>query len=44
MAARGYRGVPHSLVQLRFRHADAWFLLAVGAYLAACRYGCPRCT
>ena len=42
MAARGYCGVPHSLVQLRFRRPDAWFLLAVGVYLAACRCGYPR--
>jgi len=42
MAARGYRGEPHSLSQLRFTGADAVFLMAVVAYLAACRWGYPR--
>ncbi len=42
MAARGYRGEPHSLSQLRFTGADALFLLTVFAYLAACRWGYPR--
>jgi cobalt/nickel transport system permease protein len=43
MAARGYRGEPHSLSQLRFTAADAAFLMVVAAYLAACRWGYPRC-
>ena len=30
MAARGYRGEPHSLSQLRFTGADAVFLVVVG--------------
>lgn len=42
MAARGYRGEPHSLSQLRFTGADALFLLVVFVYLAACRWGYPR--
>jgi cobalt/nickel transport system permease protein len=39
MAARGYRGEPHSLSQLRFTVYDAIFLIAAGAYLVACRWG-----
>ena len=42
MDARGYRGEPHSLSQLRFTGADALFLVAVVAYLAACRWVYPR--
>jgi cobalt/nickel transport system permease protein len=42
MAARGYRGEPHSLSQLRFTGVDALFLVAVVAYLAACRWVYPR--
>lgn len=41
MCARGYRGEPHSLNRLRFRRADAAFLIFVGAYLAACRWAYP---
>ena len=41
MAARGYRGDPHSLCQLRFAGADAAFLGAVAVYLAACRCAYP---
>jgi len=41
MAARGYRGEPHSLRQLHFHRADAVFLLVVAAYLVACRWGYP---
>jgi cobalt/nickel transport system permease protein len=43
MAARGYRGEPRSLSQLHFTAADAAFLTVVAAYLAACRWGYPRC-
>lgn len=39
MCARGYRGEPHSLEQLRFTSADAIFLAAVAIYLALCRAG-----
>jgi cobalt/nickel transport system permease protein len=39
MAARAYRGEPHSLSRLRFTAADAVFLLVVAVYLAACRWG-----
>jgi len=42
MAARGYRGQPRSLSQLRFTRTDAAFLAVVVLYLAACRYGYPR--
>jgi cobalt/nickel transport system permease protein len=42
MGARGYRGEPHSLSQLRFTLADMTFLVAVAAYLIACRWGYPR--
>ena len=42
MAARGYRGEPRSLSQLRFTAADGAFLVAVAAYLIACRWGYPR--
>jgi cobalt/nickel transport system permease protein len=42
MAARGYHGESHSLSQLRFTGTDAVFLLLVGVYLAACRWGYPR--
>jgi cobalt/nickel transport system permease protein len=42
MAARGYRGEPHSLSQLRFAGTDAVFLIVVVLYLAACRWGYPR--
>ncbi len=41
MAARGYRGEPHSLAGCVFRR-DAVFLLVVAAYLVACRWGYPR--
>jgi cobalt/nickel transport system permease protein len=41
MAARGYRGEPHSLNQLRFTAGDAIFLIVICAYLAACRWGYP---
>ena len=37
MAARGYRGEPHSLSRLRFCPSDAAFLAATAAYLAVCR-------
>ena len=43
MAARGYRGEPHSLSRLHFTAADAAFLTVAAAYLAACRWGYPRC-
>ena len=42
MAARGYRGEMHSLSRLRFTGADVVFLITVGVYLAACRWGYPR--
>ncbi len=42
MAARGYRGELRSLNQLRFTGADAVFLIVVGIYLVACRWGYPR--
>jgi len=42
MAARGNHGESHSLSQLRFTGTDAVFLLLVGVYLAACRWGYPR--
>ncbi len=42
MAARGYRGEPHSLCRLRFRGATPLFSLAVAVYLVACRWGYPR--
>jgi cobalt/nickel transport system permease protein len=42
MAARGYRGEPHSLRQLRFTGADAVFLIVAAGYLIACRWGYPR--
>jgi cobalt/nickel transport system permease protein len=42
MAARGYRGQPHSLSKLRFTRADAAFLAVVFVYLAACRWVYPR--
>ena len=42
MAARGYRGEPKSLSQLRFARADAIFLVLVTAYLAICRWGYPH--
>jgi cobalt/nickel transport system permease protein len=42
MAARGYHGESHSLSQLRFTGTDAVFLVLVGVYLAACRWGYPR--
>lgn len=38
MQARGYRGEPHALTRLRFRPADALFLLAAAAYLTLCRW------
>jgi cobalt/nickel transport system permease protein len=41
MAARGYRGEPHSLSQLRWTRGDLLFLLAVILYLAACRWIYP---
>jgi cobalt/nickel transport system permease protein len=37
MCARGYSGQPHSLSRLKFRAADAVFLLVVAAYLVICR-------
>ncbi len=42
MVARGYQGEPHSLSQLRFRGADAVFLMVVFVYLLACRWAYPR--
>lgn len=42
MAARGYRGEPHSLSQLRFTRSDVVFLVVVAGYLIACRWGYPR--
>jgi cobalt/nickel transport system permease protein len=42
MAARGYRGEPHSLCQLRFRGSDVAFLAVVIVYLVVCRWGYPR--
>lgn len=42
MAARGYRGEPHSLYQLRFTRTDVLFLAGVVIYLAVCRWGYPR--
>ena len=41
MCARGYRGEPHSLSRLTFTAADAAVLLAVAAYLTACRWAYP---
>ena len=41
MAARGYRGEPHSLSQLRFARADAVFLLLVVVYLVICGWLYP---
>lgn len=41
MAARGYRGEPHSLNQLSFTRTDLFFLIAVGIYLIACRWVYP---
>jgi cobalt/nickel transport system permease protein len=41
MCARGYRGEPHGLNRLRFRPADAVFLLIAAGYLLACRWGYP---
>lgn len=43
MAARGYRGEPHSLSQLHLAPTDVVFLLLVVAYLVACRWVYPRC-
>ncbi len=42
MAARGYRGEPHSLSRLRFTGTDVVSLLLVVLYLVACRWGYPR--
>jgi cobalt/nickel transport system permease protein len=42
MAARGYRGEPHNLCQLRFTLPDGLFLAAVVVYLALCRWGYPQ--
>jgi cobalt/nickel transport system permease protein len=42
MAARGYRGEPRSLSQLRFTPPDGLFLVVVLVYLAICRGGYPR--
>jgi cobalt/nickel transport system permease protein len=42
MAARGYRGEPHNLSQLRFTASDAAFLMAVVVYLFASRWVYPR--
>ena len=42
MAARGYRGEPHSLSHLHFARADAVFLIGVGVYFVACRWGYPK--
>jgi len=41
MCARGYRGEPRSLGRLKFRRADAAFLLVTAAYLVACRWWYP---
>ena len=41
MAARGYRGEPHSLRQLRMSRLDVIFLTAVGVYLLVCRLAYP---
>ncbi|MCY2993551.1 MAG: cobalt ECF transporter T component CbiQ [Planctomycetota bacterium] len=42
MAARGYRGEPHSLCRLRCTGTDLVFLLVVLVYLVVCRWGYPR--
>jgi cobalt/nickel transport system permease protein len=42
MAARGYRGEPHSLSRLRFTSVDAVFLMVASIYLMVCRWGYPR--
>ena len=42
MAARGYRGEPHSLGRLRFTGTDTVFLALVAVYLVACRWGYPN--
>lgn len=41
MCARGYRGEPRSLQQLKFTARDACFLAGVAAYLALCRWAYP---
>lgn len=41
MCARGYRGEQHGLRRLRFRGADAAFLVMMAAYLVACRWAYP---
>ncbi len=41
MAARGYRGEPHSLDLARWRRRDTALLLAAGAYLLFCRWAFP---
>jgi cobalt/nickel transport system permease protein len=42
MAARGYRGEPHSLSHLHYARGDAVFLVLAGLYLAVCRWGYPN--
>jgi cobalt/nickel transport system permease protein len=42
MAARGYRGEPHSLNRLCFTGADAVFFVLAAVYLVACRWGYPK--
>jgi cobalt/nickel transport system permease protein len=42
MSARGYRGEPRGLRQLRFRLADAAFLAAAAGYLLFCRWVYPQ--
>jgi cobalt/nickel transport system permease protein len=41
MAARGYRGEPHSLTRLHFTVKDSAFLAVVIVYLLLCRWVCP---
>jgi cobalt/nickel transport system permease protein len=41
MNARGYRGEPHSLSQLKFTRRDAVFLELCAGYLLACRWAYP---
>ncbi len=41
MVARGYEGEPRSLSRLRFRSADAAFLVLAAGYLLACRWLLP---
>ena len=42
MAARGYRGEPHSLSHLHFTGVDAAFLLGVSMYLMTCCLAYPK--